>query len=393
MEKRNVLGIGHLTKSQLQYEAKIRGLSIEGSVPELSQRLRGALDSELSVSPDVIGQVSDAVNTCSSLLSGVQSNLELLEGSCPSRTQVFRVQAQLAHLLNRVQDVGHIASTPEEKRQAQELRGKVIEAQDVANMLMWRNEGRGEEVETIHTARTPASGVFDGFNKLPNPLLPLIQDIRELSVDSTSEVVRVLWLTVKLQEQADVLRMPHQQIFQILYPLARGKLSRIISQATGEGVVMQEFRRLILESCVPSRCRNELLNKYFFRVQGSGELFSRYVEEIRVAMAALCVNVSESEVVNNILEGMTPEDRSRVVFCSKPRTFYELDQLVANMQVIKFSDELRGKVAAANNTATGNQGDRTPRSGFQSRVGQGCFRCGQKGHFVRDCPVYESKNS
>lgn len=83
LEKRSVLGISFLTKGQLQYELRIRQLPDEGTVAELSQRLRGALERPLMLNAATVGEVSDACAVCDSSLSGVQANIVTRKCSLP----------------------------------------------------------------------------------------------------------------------------------------------------------------------------------------------------------------------------------------------------------------------------------------------------------------------
>lgn len=387
MSKRTVPGVGFLTKGQLQYENLVRGLATEGNVAELCQRLREGMEKELSVTPMVIGEVSDAAAACAAILSGVQANVELLQGTRPTRSQVFRIQAQVNHLVNRVRDILTVVKKPEEKVEVEKLYDKVLATQVEASMLTWQGEGAGNDIGSDNVQLPSQSGSMEAFCKLPNPFLSILQHTGELTIDDIPKMIDVLWLTVRLQDQAEVLHLPQPYILQILYPLSRGSFSRIIGDAIRNGDSMCAFRKRILDGCVPGRCRNELLNKFFYRVQRIGEPFRQYVEDIRTAMIALCIDITESEAVNNIIEGMAPEDRSRVIFCSKPKNFAELDQLMGNMQVVKYSDEARGRLDNTDNTSKAGGASVSRGTDFKPRQGQGCFRCGRSGHFARECSI------
>jgi hypothetical protein len=81
----------------------------------------------------------------------------------------------------------------------------------------------------------------------------------------------------------------------------------------------------------------------FGRLQREDESFSTYVNSIKDAAVVLQLPVSEKEIVSNIVEGLSPTQRSRFVFQLPPDNLGALDRLCVYDQNIFFSDKLRSK--------------------------------------------------
>ena len=52
-----------------------------------------------------------------------------------------------------------------------------------------------------------------------------------------------------------------------------------------------------------------------------------YVHDIRKAARVLRLGLPETEVIQAILEGLNPQERSRLIFADRPRCFADLDRL------------------------------------------------------------------
>ena len=74
----------------------------------------------------------------------------------------------------------------------------------------------------------------------------------------------------------------------------------------------------------------------------NGVSLADFVHSIRDAARILGLGLSEEEIVQIILEGVTPQERSRLVFAERPRSFVDLDKLCVLSRAIQGNDELRG---------------------------------------------------
>ena len=91
------------------------------------------------------------------------------------------------------------------------------------------------------------------------------------------------------------------------------------------GVV--EFHREVLETFVPGRLLEQLKQQHFYRVQARGESLAAFVHRVRDAARILGVGLSEEEVVQIILEGVTPQERLWLVFAERLHRYRDLDKL------------------------------------------------------------------
>ena len=128
------------------------------------------------------------------------------------------------------------------------------------------------------------------------------------------------------------------------------------------------------------------------RVQGQGEHFFSYVQAIRDAALVLRIKENEAQVVQRIIEGLTPTQRSRFIFQLPPSSFAQLEQLAIVEQNIAYGDRLREEqvpgvqVAAIESVSehveTEGSGRRSQDTRFRKVV---CFYCRKPGHTQNRC--------
>lgn len=379
MGARSVEGIKYLKKDHLLYELRIRNESQEGSVSELCRRLRGALGKPVNISVDTVGEVSTAAAACRALLCSLQDGITLLEGTSPSRSQVSRLHALADHIANRVRDVRAVDGDLKVDREVQTLLDEVVSVQQHLSHLQCEGGSEiGEDQGDGAGGLSMQADASSPFSKLPNPLLPMINDVRVLSIDNVSQIVEVLWLLVRLEEQADALRVPHSVICQLILPLAQGRLNRLVAEMSRGACSLGTLRKTIVFDYLGARVRKDLVDRYFYRVQATRENLADYIERVRVALKALSINISEEEAVMSIVEGMRPQDRSRVLFVNKPQSFVDLDKIVVSIENVRYGDEKRDSGESFRDRAGVS-------AHVRSAARRACFRCGSEEHLVREC--------
>ena len=141
--------------------------------------------------------------------------------------------------------------------------------------------------------------------------------------------------------------------------------------------------------------RDRLRQKHFYRVQANGEALANFVSSIKDAARILRLGLPEGEIIQTILEGVTPQERSRLVFAERPRSFTDLDRLCVLSKTIQCNDDTRGHEArwSLDRQVVERRVGRSESQGSQSAAIQSsdaresvCFRCHRPGHIARYCP-------
>lgn len=147
---RAVPGIGYLRRDQLIYELKIRGMSTDGSVPELAARLRTATQVPITLSPTLFSDHGELLDQISKVVSELSQNVVFLEAAQPTRRQINRVQAQLAHYCTALSDIASMELSPQHATCREQLYQSVRSLQD---RLLALSLGGGGSTESIQSER------------------------------------------------------------------------------------------------------------------------------------------------------------------------------------------------------------------------------------------------
>ena len=77
------------------------------------------------------------------------------------------------------------------------------------------------------------------------------------------------------------------------------------------------------------------------RAQGTYERLAHYISEVRESALLLQVKWSEQQLVDTILVGLSPEERSRLALVKRPTTFTELELCCIHSSDVWYSDQNR----------------------------------------------------
>lgn len=221
------------------------------------------------------------------------------------------------------------------------------------------------------------------YEKLPNPLGSVLREIPATHGLDAGTLLQFLGALIRVREFPG---MTDNSLLQIAYPYCRGPLAEKLVACLERGGSFDEFHKEVLEAFLPGRMKERLCQEKFYRLQDRGEPLAAFISSIKQVAKVLRVALSEQEIVGVILDALTPEERSRLVFATRPISFADLDNLCITSRAVAYADSFRQArrgVPASVNLAQVQEVTQEDRgSGLQGPV---CYGCGQRGHIRRFC--------
>ena len=124
----------------------------------------------------------------------------------------------------------------------------------------------------------------------------------------------------------DFLGMSDRTVLELVFPYCRGPMAERVADVMRRRGGVAEFHQEVLEAFVPGRLMEQLRHRHFYRVQARGESLAQFVQRIREVARILGLGMSEEEVAQNILDGVSADDRLRLVFAQRPQWFADLER-------------------------------------------------------------------
>jgi hypothetical protein len=134
-------------------------------------------------------------------------------------------------------------------------------------------------------------------------------------------------------------------IYEILYPFCKGEVLVLLVQTLSARDSFEIFYESLLKRFMPARQLSQLRVGRYERVQANNEPLGSYIQSIRDAALVLRITETEPQIVEKIIEGLTPNQRARFVFQGPTNSFKQLEHLMVVGRNIIFADNTRQPVA------------------------------------------------
>jgi hypothetical protein len=247
--------------------------------------------------------------------------------------------------------------------------------------------GVGGVPSVVHSV--PASqtvGEFPTFARLPHPLASTLSGLRPVNGLEVDALLTFLERVLRIREFPG---MSDAVLLKLLAPYCLKPLSDRLLDCLRRGVDFDAFHAEVLDYFVPVRVMERLKVERVFRAQLPREALSQYVGDVRMLARVLRLGIPEHQLVDMVLQGLKPEERSRLVFAPRPSSFAELEKLVILSRSVQDADVQRSQAIGHSSRGHSNpvvahirQDSVAPQVQRRPIV---CFGCGQPGHIRRDC--------
>lgn len=176
------------------------------------------------------------------------------------------------------------------------------------------------------------------FGKITHPIEKFLTQIPctdGLDIPNLLMFIKILMNLKNLPNLSDT------QTLGLLIPYVVPPLRTKIQDSVQCGQNIDQLHSTLIHHFIPTGVYHQLVSDKVRRVQKVGELLGHYIADIKEHADILRAPFSERELIDLMLLGLNPAERSRLVFMPRPATFNELDQLCMHSANVHYSDSQR----------------------------------------------------
>ena len=184
----------------------------------------------------------------------------------------------------------------------------------------------------------------DLYGKITHPVEKILTEIPYTDGLNVSKLLNFINYLLQVK---DLQQLSDWQILQVLLPKCKPPLKNRVMEALTSTFPVEELHSLIIKYFIPTGIYEEIKRKTVLRVQGNQERLAHYISDIRESSRLLRVDWNETQMVDTILIGLSPEERSRLSLINRPNTIADLEQCSIHSSNVWYSDQNRQAMKTA----------------------------------------------
>lgn len=149
------------------------------------------------------------------------------------------------------------------------------------------------------------------YERLTHPQSHLLKELPVVVGNDVNLLYDILLKVLKIRQ---VGQMTESTIYEIIHPYCRSDVVALVTNAVTAMESFEIIQAQLLGQIIPSRYISQLRAERYERAQFDGESITTYVQSIRDAALVLRISEDEAQVVERIVEGLTPTQRAHFVF-------------------------------------------------------------------------------